>query len=157
MKYIRQKCLHCDHYNLLVRRPLNAVWHASKPNQLLHADFLMIYEGTYLLVLVIDFTRMMSLTYTTPASSTVMVDALLQWKANHGLQGQFLLMTDKGSYFTAQIVESLEKQLPFNHVYFIAYAPWTNGAAEVANRNALRVIRSLCSQYAIDSARWQNG
>ena len=65
-------------------------------------------------------------------------------------------MTDKGSHFTAQIVESLEKQLPFNHVYSIVYAPWTNGAAEVANRNVLRVIRSLCLQYVIDSAHWQN-
>ena len=117
----------------------------------------MIFEGTHLLVMVNDFTRMMSLTYTTSASSTVVVDALLWWNVNHGLQEHFLLMTDKGSHFRAQIVESLEKQLPFNHVYFIAYAPWTNGAAEVANRNALRVIRSLCSQYAIDSARWQNG
>ena len=134
MKYIRQKCLHCDDYNLMVRRPLIAVWHASNPNQLLHVDFLMIFKGTYLLVMLDDFTRMMSLTYITSASSTVVVNALLCRKANHGLQEDFLLMTNKGSHFTAQIVESLKKQLPFNHVCSMAYAPWMNGAAKIANR-----------------------
>src|SRR5690606_12639253 len=76
LKVLHERCLHCHHRIKMIRRPLFSNWHASKPNQIIHIDYLKIYTG-YLLVLCDDFSRKVELVFSATASADTTVDAIL--------------------------------------------------------------------------------
>eukprot|EP00924_Labyrinthula_sp_SR-Ha-C_P013279 snap_masked-scaffold_45-processed-gene-1.14-mRNA-1 protein AED:0.36 eAED:0.43 QI:0/0/0/1/1/1/2/0/197 len=56
LKILNNLYLHCDRFPALIRSPLGRLPHATKPNILLHTDYLSIYNG-YLLSIVDDYSR----------------------------------------------------------------------------------------------------
>ena len=72
------RCLHCASAKGSVRRPFGEAMHASRPNELLHWDFLAMTDG-YLLVIKDDASKYLLLWESTTAEAAVVVRALLHW------------------------------------------------------------------------------
>ena len=92
--YIKNICLHCDGFPGLIRRPLGEIFHASKPNRVLHSDFLKVYNG-YLITLVDDFSKKCLLKYAKRAKSVHVVEALTEWCAFNSLPRDFCYIQTK--------------------------------------------------------------
>jgi|GEM_PF-2679083 len=150
---IRLRCLNCDKYPSLIRRPLGAIRHGERPNEVLHSDYLKI-DKKYLLTLIDDFSRKTTLTLSDSPSAPPVADALLEWKANFGLKTNFILYSDKGSHFCNQLLKQLEDTIGCKHEFSIVYAPWSNGSSEVANALIIRYLKNLCSQYNCKKDEW---
>eukprot|EP00924_Labyrinthula_sp_SR-Ha-C_P000105 snap_masked-scaffold_39-processed-gene-1.25-mRNA-1 protein AED:0.34 eAED:0.35 QI:0/-1/0/1/-1/1/1/0/1006 len=146
-------CLHCDKFPAILRRPLGEIPHASKPNIVLHVDYIYIHHG-YLLVIVDDFSRKTWLTYSRIPDSNGFVQDILGWAANNGLSGHTILVSDKGSHFTSKVASQLKEHLGYSHRFTIVYSPWSNGGVERRNREILRIFRSLCSEYQLNLSAW---
>eukprot|EP00924_Labyrinthula_sp_SR-Ha-C_P015304 augustus_masked-scaffold_9-processed-gene-13.18-mRNA-1 protein AED:1.00 eAED:1.00 QI:0/0/0/0/1/1/3/0/1030 len=114
LKRIHNLCLHCDRFPAIIRRHLGEILHASKPNLVLHVDYLYIHDG-YLLVLVDDFSRKTWLTYSRIPHSEGFIQGILGWAANYGITSHTLLVSDKGSHFTSLVSQKLKKYLGYSH------------------------------------------
>ena len=151
---LHRLCLHCDGTTHLQRRKLGEQIHGSTRGEVLHADYLYVTEGEYLLVLTDDLSRKMELFRTLSADSKTVTEALTYWKARYGLAGNCTLVTDGGSHFASGIIAELCSMLRLTHHVTVAYSPWANGSAEVANRSVLRTMKALCSEFRIHPKDW---
>jgi hypothetical protein len=130
--------------------------HATKPNQVLHFDFL--YLGVaavgqkYLLVMKDDASKYVWLRPSVAADSETVIDALLEWFAAFG--PVYTWVSDQGSHFKNHVTRGLQHALGAHHHFVTAHCPWANGTVEVANRCVLRVFRSLLSEWRLDVSEW---
>ena len=154
VKRIHDTCLHCSHAPNMIRRQLGKLPHGTKPNEVLLSDYLMISKGQYLLTLVDDFSRKLQLTFATSANAETVAMALIKWKGTNGLQPKFMLCSDRGTHFTSKLLEEFKRFHPFDHRFSIVYSPFANGAAESINKEIVKVLQSLCSQFHIDYDQW---
>jgi Integrase core domain len=99
-----QNCLHCVATipGDKVPRPLDTQLHATKPNEILHFDFLYIglsRDGKYqyLLLLKDDLSGYLWLVPCRTAGAAATVDALMRWFAVCGVV--LLWISDRGSHF----------------------------------------------------------
>ena len=153
LKALKRLCMHCDGPSKLIRRPLGSIPHSDRPGGIIYTDFLSIYNG-YILVLVDDFTRKVLLQYAETCRVESVVDALVIWHSQNTLLTPFTLCSDNGSHFANRVMQGLAAKLPFQHHFSIAYAPWSNGSAEVTNRLIISQFRVLMSQYALEKSDW---
>ena len=63
------------------------------------------------------------------------------------------LVTDGGTHFVNQLVESLVTQFRSAHHVTTPYAPWANGVIERVNREILRLWRVLLSETALAESK----
>jgi hypothetical protein len=145
-----RKCLHCvpTHGGLRVPRALGTQAHASRPNEMLHFDFLQMEteaedaeEMKYVLVIKDDFSGFVELVPSKSATAEVVVEALLAWFKRFGVVTKWV--SDQGTHFTAAVMRELGKELGVSHHYTVAYSPWANGTVERVNRDLLQVMRAL--------------
>ena len=101
-------CLHCDKIPSLLRMPLHSIPHGQQPNEVLHSDYLKV-DSHYLLTLIDDFTRKISIRLTKSPNVETVVQSLLFWKANFGLKDEFILCTDQGSHFCNKVLQAETK------------------------------------------------
>lgn len=130
---------HCERCPFIIRRPIGQMQHAKGPNQILHAAYLYIAKKGYLLVIVDDFTRRISLSLTPSCENVKVAKTLLRWKGTVGLPEDFVLVTDRGSHFTGLLFLLLDDVLKVKHSFSIAYPAWTNGSAEVTNKAVKKI------------------
>ena len=138
-------CLHCDKKPRIIRRKIGEQKHASKPNEILHADYLYVHKG-YLLVIRDDLSSHVELFYTKKADAQTMAEALVYWKAHYDLPRGTMIVTDNGSHFANSLLRQLSKFFKFRHHFVVAYAPWANGTAEVTNSEVLGMFKCLLSE-----------
>eukprot|EP00924_Labyrinthula_sp_SR-Ha-C_P011423 augustus_masked-scaffold_46-processed-gene-0.9-mRNA-1 protein AED:0.36 eAED:0.36 QI:0/-1/0/1/-1/1/1/0/2648 len=153
LKRIHTLCLHCDKFPSLVRRPIGRLPHATRPNILLHTDYISIYNG-YLLSIVDDFSRKTWLFYRRYCSVEGYVEGITSWAAILGLSGRAVIASDKGSHFCNQVAKELDKQMGYSRRLSIVYSPWSNGPVERRNREILRMFRSLTSELGLPLNKW---
>ena len=96
-------CLHCSVADprKVVPRPLGEQMHASKRNQILQYEFMLVgisdSGSTYLLVIKDDYSGFVDLVPCVSPTGDVVVDALLRW---YGLFGVSLVhISDQGTHF----------------------------------------------------------
>ena len=154
VKRVHETCLHCTHTPNMIRRQLGKLPHGTRPNEVLLSDYLKIGKDQYLLTIVDDFSRKLQLTYSNSANSETVAMALVKWKGRNGLQKDFILCTDRGSHFTAKLIQKFSKYHPFDHRFSVVYAAFSNGAAESINKPIVKTLQSLCSQFQIDYDEW---
>ena len=157
VKTFCRTCLHCTvNQNEVIPRPLAETLHASKPNQVLHYDFLYIGkmdpENIYVLVLKDDFSNFVELIPCKKADHFAVVDALLDWYKRFGVVKTHV--SDNASHFKEKVIKELNRELGTTHRFTLAYAPWTNGTVEVVNSVLLDTLRALCSDMKIAFKDW---
>ncbi|GMF46803.1 unnamed protein product [Phytophthora fragariaefolia] len=101
-----------------IPRPFGETLVATKPNEILHFDYLSMVEGDG--------------------------GALIEWFKRFGVVHQWV--SDQGAHFRNQIVERLQRALGAQHHFVPAYTPWANGTVEFVNREILKCMKELLSE-----------
>ncbi|KAH9084271.1 hypothetical protein LEN26_020966 [Aphanomyces euteiches] len=151
-------CLLCPHVKggRVLHRPYAPRWHATKPNEGLHFDYL--YMGPskngpkYVLVLKDDLSHYCELVACDAPTSQVCVDALAAWWSRHSMP--FVWISDQGSHFKNAVMKALAHKFKAEHEFTLAYCPWRNGTVERLNRDILQVMRVLLMEYKLADHQW---
>lgn len=157
-KFVRE-CLHClcTRGGIITPRPWGEQIHGTKPNEVLHFDFLFLGLAStgkkYVLVLKDDASKYVWLRAAVAADSDTVIDALLEWFAAFGVS--YVWVSDQGSHFKNHVVKALQHALGAHHHFVTAQCPWANGTVEVANRCILRTFRSLLSEWRLAVDQWE--
>jgi hypothetical protein len=156
-RFVRS-CLHCvsTRGGKVISRPLGEQIHATKPNEVLHWDFLYLEPGDhgmkYVLVLKHDTSKYVWIKPCRGADAITVYDCLMEWFAAFGIC--YTWVSDQGSHFKNQIIASLQHALGSHHHFTTARCHWANGTVEVVNRSILRVFRALLSEWRMKSSEW---
>jgi Integrase core domain/Integrase zinc binding domain len=136
-KVFAQNCLHCVATipEDKVPRPLGTQLHATKPNEILHFDFLSIGlsrngKYQYLLLLKDDSSGYPWLLPCRTADAAATVNALMRWFAVFGVV--LLWISDRGSHFKNEVVQRVQKKLKAKNHFTTANCPWSSGTIESA-------------------------
>lgn len=139
-----------------VPRPFGETLRATKPNELLHFDFLSMprsVAGTaYVLVLKDNLSGFVELIECERATSDAAYHGLLDWSKRFGVVHQWI--SDQGSHFVGELIEKFRVLLGAQHHFVTAYSPWANGSVEVVNRLLLRSLRPLLSEHKLQINQW---
>ncbi|ETV92806.1 hypothetical protein H310_13019 [Aphanomyces invadans] len=121
------RCLHC------LLRPFGATVQATKPNEILHWDFLFM-DGGYILVAKDDFSQFSG-------------------------SGQPTLRTrklcDQASQFKNEVIVELQHVLRAHHHFTKARCPWANGTVESAMKTTLKTFRALLLEWLMRLDQWR--
>ena len=155
-------CLSCvtNRHGHVIPRPVLSQAHATKPNQMLHFDYVFIEKPlpssadgkSHVLVLKDDFSGFVELVPTSECTAHVTVNALLWWFARFGPVTHWV--SDRGSHFLNFIMEELRNRLSSKHHFTTPYHPAANGTVEVVNKQLLHGLRSLLSAYKLNADQW---
>ncbi|OWZ21848.1 hypothetical protein PHMEG_0003542 [Phytophthora megakarya] len=142
-------CLHrLTTHGSKVPRPFGENLRATKPNELLHFDFLCLPRsavGTaYILVLKDNLSGFVELIECERPTSNVAYHGLLGWFKRFGIVHQWI--SDQGSPFIGELVDKFRVLLGAQHHFGTAYTPWANGSVEVVNRLILRSLKPRLNQ-----------
>jgi hypothetical protein len=151
-------CLHCRSTigGNRTPRPFGQALHASAPNEVIHFDYL--YMGPskagfkYLLLIKDDLSGYLWLVPSEAADAAATVNALTLWFAAFGVSQVWV--SDQGSHFKNQVMDSVRKALRSQHHFTTAYSPWANGTIERACREVLRAVRALLSELRLRFDQW---
>ena len=106
----------------------------------------------FLLVLKDDLSHLVELIPTVTAEAKEAVDACLKWFSRFGIPD--VIITDQGTHFKNQLVARLTTLMGIEHHFTTAYCPWSNGTIERMNREIIRLLRALRSEYRIPTPQW---
>ena len=151
---LRGSCLSCNRYPKIIRRRLGMTLLARHCKEVIHADYLYINKHGYILVIVDSLSRKTFLKHTKKATGAAMAEALLDFNAYFLLPEKCVLMTDNGSHFANTLLKKLTADLRMTTNFTVAYAPWTNGSAESANKPILRLLQTMVSEYSLHESEW---
>lgn len=104
-------CIHCilTRSGENVPRPLGSALHGSKPNQVVHMDFLYVGDGfdgmKYMLVIRGDISSFVWLHLAAAAKAEVTAQAMYKWIASFSIMDWVL--SDQGSHFMNELNEEL--------------------------------------------------
>ena len=140
----------------MIPRPMGRQLQASKPRELIHFDFLkMILSDTvqeYLLVLKDGLSGFTMLFPCQSCTTAATVEGLLAWFSIFGVANTWV--SDRGTHFRNQVMTILQRRLRVLHHFVTAGCAWANGTVERANREALRVFRTLLAEATLPHERW---
>jgi hypothetical protein len=149
-------CLHCiGSLDSRVPRQLGEALHASRRNQVIHYDFLFVKNTrkfSYVLVVKDDLSHFVELVPSERTDHVVVVHALLNWYKRFGVAETHV--SDKGSHFKNKVVAELNDILKTKHQFTTAYSPKSNGTVERVDREIMKVLRSLVSDFKISWNEW---
>jgi Integrase core domain len=140
-----------------VPRPLGTQLHATKPNEILHFDFLYIglsRDGKYqyLLLLKDDLGGYLWLVPCRTADAAATVNALMRWLAVFGVV--LLWISDRGSHCKNEVVRQVQKGLKAKHHFTTANCPWSNGTIETACKQVIRAFCAVLSELKMYADEW---
>eukprot|EP00924_Labyrinthula_sp_SR-Ha-C_P012208 maker-scaffold_10-snap-gene-0.14-mRNA-1 protein AED:0.36 eAED:0.38 QI:0/0/0/1/0/0/2/0/447 len=151
-KKLRSQCLHCQRPSKVIRRPLAINELPSECRAVLMSDYLYISpEEGYALNLIDALSRVTLLKQCKNANVTNVVNILWEWHSHYNLDDDFILLSDKGSHYVNAVVDALVRQSAASQKFTVAYAPYTNGATEIQNKQILKNLRNLLSEYNLKS------
>lgn len=150
-------CLHClASEGTMVPRPLGQAMHSTKPNGLIHFDYLYVSSSgdkfVYILVLKDDLSGYTWLVPTKTADAENTARELARWFAAFGVVSSWV--SDQGSHFKNAVVAELKEHLRATHHFTLAYSPWSNGTVEQMNRQILKAIRAISSELKLSFKCW---
>jgi transposase InsO family protein len=159
VKVFVQNCLHCvaTIRGDKVPRPLSTQLHATKPNEILHFDFLYIWlsrdgKYQYLLLLKDDLSGYLWFVPCRTADAAATVDALMRWLAV--IDVVLLCISDRGSHFKNEVVQRVQRELKTKHHFTTASCPWSNGIIESACKQVIRAFREVLSELKMYADEW---
>lgn len=159
VKEFTQACLHCivSRNGERIPRPLATALHGKTPNEVVHMDFL--YMGVaaeqdfkYLLVLKDDLSSYTWLLPSHAPDAESAANALEKWIAAFGSMSW--IVSDRGSHFSARMIDSLTTEAKVRHHFTTAYCPWANGSVERLCKEVLRASKALLSEWKLPAKKW---
>jgi len=96
--------------------------------------------------------RFRSLVPSERTDRAVVVHALVDWYKRFGVAETHV--RDKDSHFKNKVVAELNDILKTKHHFTTAYSPKSNGTVERVNREIMKVLRSLVSEFKISWNEW---
>ena len=137
-------------------RPLAHALHGSKPNEVLHFDYLYLGPGSdslnYVSILKDNFSSYVWLFPTESADADNAAQCICTWIAAFGSPSWFV--SDQGSHFKNNLMEQIRDELKVNHHFTTAYTPWANGTVERVCREVQRTCRALLSEWNLAPQDW---
>ena len=139
-----------------VPRPLSTTLHATKPNEIIHFDYLFLGEGEddkkYVLVVKDDLSGYCWLEPTTSADSEHTAEVLARW--NRVFTTPKVWVSDQGSHFKNEVLDHLAKTYRIRHNFTVAYSPWANGTVESLMRSILSATRAMIAELKLAPQDW---
>jgi transposase InsO family protein len=140
-----------------VPSPMGTQLNATKPNEILHFDFLYISlsrngKYQYLLLLKDDLNGYLWLVPCRTADAAATFDALVRWFAVFDVV--LLWISDRGSHFKNKVVRRVQKELKTKHHVTTANCPWSNGTIESACKQVIRAFRAVLSELKMYADEW---
>ena len=154
IKGIRSSCLHCHRRPKLIRRELGETFATEIPRKILHLDFLHINKFSHMLVILDNATLKTYLKICDAENTENVATALMEFLGNFQLEDQFLIVTDKPSYFASKLMKKFSEILHFTQNFAISYAPWSNGMVESQMKNILKHVKTIASEYRLYEKDW---
>jgi Integrase core domain/Integrase zinc binding domain len=118
-------CFHCiaSAPGETTPRPRGEAMHATKPNEIIHFDYVYmgksVDDAEYVLIVKDDFSNYVWLKQCKHADADSTVAVLIEWFAAFGVAPQWV--SDQGSHFKNQIMTEVQKQLGTKHHFTTAY------------------------------------
>jgi len=111
-----------------IPRPLSTTLHGSKPNEVLHFDYLFlgksIDDSKYVLALKDDISGYCWLAPTSNANGEFAAATLARW--NRTFSAPSFWVSDQGPHFINEVLETMAKSHNIVHKPTVAYSPWAN-------------------------------
>jgi transposase InsO family protein len=159
VKVFLKTCLHCVSTipGDIVPCPLGTQLHATKPNEILHFDFLYIRlssDGKYQYLLLLKDALSLYLWPVTcrTADAAATVDALMRWFAVFRVV--LLWISDRDSHFKNKVVRRVQKDLKAKHPFATANCPWSNGTIQSTCKQVIRAFRAVLSELKMYADEW---
>ena len=154
VKVFVKKCIHCvaNGGGNLTRVPLGHSIQGTKPNEVLHMDYVYICEKGYLLTLKDSFSKYLIHHYCTELSAAVTLQAVLHWISLFGIPKVWV--SDQGSHFANELVKAFREVWTVKQHLTIAYCPWSNGVIERPHRDTLTCLRKLRTEFNLPPEEW---
>jgi Integrase core domain/Integrase zinc binding domain len=124
-------CFHCiaSAPGETTPRPMGKALHASKPNEVIHFDYLYMDTSVgnvkYVLIVKDDYSTYVWLKQCKNADAYSTAAILIEWFAAFGVAQQWA--SDQGSHFKNKVMTDIKKHFGTNHHFTTAYSPWANG------------------------------
>jgi Integrase core domain len=140
-----------------VPRPLGPQLNATKPNDILHLDFLCIRlsrvgKYQYLVLLKDDLSGYLWPVPYRTADSAATVDALMRWFAVLGVV--LIWKSDIGSHFKNEVVQRVQEQSKAKHHLTTENCPWSNGTIESTCEQVIRAFHAVISELRMYASKW---
>nr|CCA21802.1 AlNc14C134G7048 [Albugo laibachii Nc14] len=107
--------------------------HATRPNELIHFDYLAMPASEdnyrYILILKDDMSGYVELILCSTASADNVQRALLEWFKRPGIVKTWV--SDRGSHFKHQFIEKMKLFMGSQHHFPTAYRLWATGTVDV--------------------------
>ncbi|KAH9128215.1 hypothetical protein LEN26_009141 [Aphanomyces euteiches] len=138
------------------RWAIDIVSHATRPNELIHFDWLSLSTASNgvskVLVIKDDMSGFIRLHAAANAMSHETADALIEWFSLFGVVKTWVF--DCGSPFKNEIIDRIRRVYGSHHHFVTPHCPWANGTVEGVNRLILRVMQSLISELRLRTTDW---
>lgn len=139
-----------------VPRPLALTLHATRPNEVLHFDYLFMGESEadtrYVLVVKDDISGYAWLAPSEKASAEHTAETLTRW--NRTFTVPVYWVSDQGSHFINETLLEMASTYKISHKPTVAYSPWSNGTVERLNRDVLRAMRAMLGELKLAPHDW---
>ncbi|KAH9184502.1 hypothetical protein AeNC1_013522, partial [Aphanomyces euteiches] len=145
-------CLHCMVVDgESVPQPWGEAMHATKPNGLIHFDWVSFPQAANgvknVLVIKDDMSGFVRLHASSTATSAETAAALMEWFSLFGVVTTWV--SDCGSHFKNEVIDAMRRMFGAHHHFVTPHCPWANGTVEVVNRLIVRTLKVLCSEMRI--------
>lgn len=141
-----------------IPRPLSTTLHATKPNEIIHFDYLYLGEcekdDKYVLVVKDDLSGYCWLEPTTSADSEHTAEVLARW--NRVFTTPSTWVSDQGSHFKNEVMKELSSTHRIQHNFSVAYSPWANGTVESLMRSVLSATRTMIAELKLAPQDWNS-
>lgn len=158
VKKFLSECLHCLQVKggKTIPRPLGETITATRPNQILHLDYLYIGEGEgnvkYILVLKDGLSHFCELVAAEAPVGAIAGTVLFDWFKRFG--SPQVMVSDQGTHFKNELIASITRMTQIEHHFTTAYCAWANGTVERMNVEILKVLRALLGEKKWDRTHW---
>lgn len=153
-----KSCLHCliAKSGLKIPRPISLTLHGTKPNEVLHFDFLFMGPGLsglkYVLVLSDDLSSYLWLCPTEAADAEAAAHEIARWIRT--FTAMLFWVSDQGSHFKNEVIKLLAAAHKIKHDFTVANSPWVNGTVESCMRKIRAACQALQSEMKLGPHDW---
>lgn len=153
-----RNCLHCivAKGGIKVPRPLSSALHGTRPNEVLHFDYIYmglgIDELKYVLVLQDDLSSYKWFCATSAAAAEPAAEEIARWIRVFSPMEWWV--SDQGTHFKCRLMEALAEHHMIKHNFTVAHSPWVNGTVESAMRHLRAACTALLSEYRLGPGDW---
>lgn len=157
-KVFVMSCIHCimSTTGHRIPRPLGHNEIASRPNHVLHFDYLYMGRGIagnrYVLILRDGFSSYTWLCMAKTADAETVAENIAKWIETFSTMEVWV--SDQGSHFKNLVMDELAMKHHIRHHFTVAYSPWSNGAIERCCREVLRATTALLSEMRLAPQDW---